>query len=134
MYKSAYPLHDGDYEYLDDDENSLKMNERRVSKSHQKTDYKNTKLYFSCCIWNGPSFGTGINGSLYGSSKTTLVSKLDFISLGSAFIPRCLFSHPSWELSALYSGQLPFLLHSIKLGIHHSAAQWEKSAFLNTVD
>ena len=40
MYKSAYPLHDGDYEYLDDDENSLKMNERRVSKSHQKLTTK----------------------------------------------------------------------------------------------
>ena len=118
MYKSAYPLHDGDYEYLDDDENSLKMNERRVSKS-QKHSYKSKKLYFSCCIWNGPSFGTGINGSLYGSSKTTLVSKLDFISLGWPFIARCLFSHPSWELSALYSGQQPFIVRSIKPGIHY---------------
>ena len=45
MYKSAYPLHDGDYEYLDDDENSLKMNERRVSKS-QKHSYKSKKVVF----------------------------------------------------------------------------------------
>ena len=30
MYKSAYPLHDGDYDYHDSEENSVKMNERRL--------------------------------------------------------------------------------------------------------
>ena len=31
VYKAAYPLHDGDYDYEDNLENSLHMNERRVS-------------------------------------------------------------------------------------------------------
>ena len=30
VYKSAYPLHDGDYDYFDAEENSVKMNERRL--------------------------------------------------------------------------------------------------------
>ena len=30
VYKSAYPLHDGDYDYHDSEENSIKMNERRL--------------------------------------------------------------------------------------------------------
>ena len=30
VYKSAFPLHDGDYDYHDDEENSVKMNERRL--------------------------------------------------------------------------------------------------------
>jgi hypothetical protein len=32
VYKAAFPLHDGDYDYHNKDENSKKMNERRVIK------------------------------------------------------------------------------------------------------
>ena len=31
VYKAAYPLHDGNYDYHDKAENSMKMNERRVN-------------------------------------------------------------------------------------------------------
>lgn len=30
VYKSAFPIHDGDYDYHDTEENSVKMNERRL--------------------------------------------------------------------------------------------------------
>ena len=50
VYKAAYPLHDGDYDYHDKKENSVHMNERRVSLSINIR--VGQKKFFAPCIFS----------------------------------------------------------------------------------